>query len=265
MCSRELRAAGLHLDRISGVSLGSLIAAATAAEFEPDYLREAFERHFVLSSPTRNFALPIFSIIRGAKVRRLLSEEFGDRLIEGLPRRFFCISCDLVAREAFVHRTGRVADAVYASLAIPGVFPPVVTGEGRLLVDGGVLNNLPVERMARLGEGPVIAVDVGGRSDTPPRELRPQLERALRGVRHALTGSEARLPRLGETIVRTMMVGSSDTTAAARLHADLLITPDVNGIALMDWGAIELSIERGRLAARAALADAPNLHTLGAI
>lgn len=261
----ELRAAGLQLDRISGVSLGSLIAAATAAEFEPDYIREAFERHFVLSSPTRDFAPPIFSIIRGAKVRRLLGEEFGDLLIEGLPRRFFCVSCDLAAREAFVHRTGRVADAVYSSLAIPGVFPPVVTSEGRLLVDGGVLNNLPVERMARLGEGPVIAVDVGGRSESPARELRPHLERGLRRVRRALTGSEAHVPRLGETIVRTMMVGSSDTTAAARLHADLVITPDVNGIALMDWGAIEVSIERGRVAARAALAKAPNLRTLGAI
>ena len=98
-----------------------------------------------------------------SRLRRLLHDALGDRRIEQLPMRFFCLSCDLIAREAVLHRTGPVADAVYASAAIPGVFPPVATTDGRLLVDGGVLDNLPVATMARTGEGPVIAVDVTGR------------------------------------------------------------------------------------------------------
>jgi NTE family protein len=151
---------------------------------------------------------------------------------------------------------------VYSSLAIPGVFPPVATDGGRLLVDGGVLDNLPVETMARTGEGPVIAVDVGVgvRGAPTPRAQRRRAAQLSRSMRRFLTGNEAQIPRLGETIVRTVMVGSSDTAAAARTHADLVITPDVEGIALMDWKAIDRSRELGRQAARAALEAAPDLH-----
>jgi NTE family protein len=258
----ELQSAGLRFDRIGGVSLGALVAAAFAAGFDPDYIKDQFQRGFVATNPTNDYGPPVFSIIRGAKTRRGIHQEFGDRLIEELPTRFFCVSCDLAAREPVVHRTGLLADAVYSSLAIPGVFPPVATTEGRLLVDGGVLNNLPVETMARTGEGPVIAVDVAvnfGGTQTR-RDERPRLAGVTRVMRRVLTGSEATIPHLGETIVRAVMVGSSDTAAAARTHADLVITPDMGGIALMDWKAIDRSREIGRRAARAALEGAPDLH-----
>lgn len=261
----ELRAAGLRFDRVGGVSLGSLVAAATAAEFTTEYMYDSFRRGFVESSPSRDFVPPAYSLIRGAKARRLLLEAFGDRRIEELPLRFFCISCDLVSREAVLHRVGPVIDAVYPSLAIPGVFPPVATADGRLLVDGGVLDNLPVATMARKGEGPVIAVDVTGRMGQFKATERPGLARLGRPIRRALTGNDAEIPHLGETIVRTVMVGSTDTVAAARLHADLVITPQVEGIGLMDWGALPRVAELGRSAAREALAAHPDLASRLAI
>jgi NTE family protein len=260
----ELRSAGLHFDRIAGVSLGSLIAAATAMGLEAESAYEAFKRNFVTTNPTNDFTIPAYSLVRGAKTRRLLSQEFGDRRIEELPLRFFCLSSDLVAREPVIHRTGPVADAVFASLAIPGVFPPVATADGRLLVDGGVLDNLPVATMARTGEGPVIAVDVTGRMGQFAPARRQGLERLGRPMRRALTGSEAAIPRLGETIVRTLTVGSSDTVVAARLHADLVITPAVESVGLMDWRALPRVRELGRAATREALAgDSDVLKRLG--
>ena len=72
-------------------------------------------------------------------------------------------------------------------------------------------------------------------------------------MRRALTGSEAELPRLGETIVRTVMVGGTDTVAAAREHADLVITPEVEGVGLMDWKRLDAVRELGRQAAQEAL------------
>ena len=157
-----------------------------------------------------------------------------------------------------LHTTGPVVDAVYPSLAIPGVFPPVPR-DGRLLVDGGVVDNLPVATMARAGEGPVIAVDVTGRLGGLRRGQRPAVARLGRPLRRTLTGSEAEIPRLGETIVRTVTVGSSDTVAVARLHADLVITPRVDRIALMDWKALPRAVELGRQAARESLAADPSL------
>ncbi len=255
----ELQAAGLRFDRMAGVSLGALIAAAGATGLESDALADACEESFVATNPTRDVTLPAFSLIRGAKTRGLLRLRFGDVRIEELPKRFFCLSCDLIRREAVVHRTGRVRDAVYSSLAIPGVFPPVSDGNGRLLVDGGVLDNLPVTTMARTGEGPVIAVDVTGPVGQFKRARRPQLARLGRPVRRVLTGSDAMIPRLGETIVRSVTVGSIDTVAAARLHADVVITPAVAEIGLLDWKALPRVRELGREAARQALAADPDL------
>ena len=190
---------------------------------------------------------------------------FGELRIEELPLRFFCLSCDLIAREAVLHRTGRVVDAVYPSAAIPGVFPPVATRDGRLLVDGGVLDNLPVATMARTGEGPVIAVDVSGRVGQFRRPERPGITRLRRPIRRALTGSDAEIPRLGETIMRTVTVGSIDTFAAAHLHADLVIAPRIEGIGLLDWKALLRVVELGRRAAREALAAQPDLASRLAI
>jgi predicted acylesterase/phospholipase RssA/CRP-like cAMP-binding protein len=255
----ELQAAGLRFDRAAGVSLGSLVAATTAAGFTSEEAYDAFKRNCVDTNPSNDFVLPAYSLIRGAKTRRLLHDAFGDRRIEELPLRFFCLSCDLVARKAVVHRTGPVVDAVYPSLAIPGVFPPVATRDGRLLVDGGVLDNLPVATMARTGEGPVIAVDVTGRMGQFRGPRRPRMTHLARRIRGVLTGSEAEIPRLGETIVRTVTVGSSDTVAAARLHADLVITPQVDDVGLMDWKALPRVRELGRQAARDALAAHPEL------
>jgi predicted acylesterase/phospholipase RssA len=254
----ELREAGLQFDRVAGVSLGSLIAAMMAAGFSTGETYEVFQHGFVDTNPSNDFVPPVYSLIRGAKTRRLLHEVFGTRRIEELPLRFFCMSCDLVAREAVSHRTGPVADAVYSSLAIPGVFPPVAS-DGRLLVDGGVLDNLPVAAMARTGEGPVIAVDATGRTGTLERRQRPAGARLGRLVRRILTGSEAEIPRLRETILRTMTVGSIDTVAAARLHSDLVITPHVEQIGLMDWKALPRVVELGRRAAREALQANPEL------
>ena len=255
----ELRAAGLRFDRIGGVSLGSLVAAAVAADFTAEGMYEAFERNFVATNPSNDFVPPAYSLIRGGKTRRLLDEGFGELRIEELAMRFFCLSCDLIAREPVLHRTGPVVDAVYPSLAIPGVFPPVATEDGRLLVDGGVLDNLPVATMARSGEGPVIAVDVTGRMGQFKRAERPGLARVGRPIRRALTGSDEEIPRLGETIVRTVTVGSIDTVAAARLHADLLITPRIEGIGMLEWKALPRVVELGRRAARDALAADPDL------
>jgi len=148
---------------------------------------------------------------------------------------------------------------VFASLAIPGVFAPVPGPDGRLLVDGGVLDNLPVATMARRGEGPVVAVDVTGAVGQFRRPRRPGAARIARPLRKLLTGSEAEIPHLGETLMRTVMVGSSDTAAAARLHADVVITPQVDGVGLMDWKAIAQVRELGRRAARDALAADPDL------
>ncbi|MGE5746218.1 MAG: patatin-like phospholipase family protein [Solirubrobacterales bacterium] len=245
--------AGLVIDRVGGVSLGGLVAGAVATGAGRDTLHTIFKEGIVERNPTGDYALPLYALLRGNRTRGLLAEHFGEQRIEELPMRFFCLSCDLVAREAVVHRSGVVHEAVYASLAIPAVFPPVATQDGRLLVDGGVLDNLPVATMAATGQGPVVASDVTGQMGAFRRPARRRLAKLTRPLRRALTGTESELPRLGETILRTVVVGSTDTVAAARQHADIVITPQVDGVGLMDWKRIDEVREMGRRTAQEAL------------
>ena len=254
----ELVEAGIKIDRVGGVSLGSIVGAGFAAGRSPAEISEVFRAGFLDVNPTGDYTIPVFSMIRGARTRNLLEGYLGERRIEELHRRFFCVSCDLVGRDAVVHRVGRMRDAVLASLSIPGVFPPVVTPDGRLLVDGGVLDNLPVGTMAASGEGPVIAVDVTGEAGSFRKPVRPGIERLGSPFRRYLTGSEADVPRLAETIVRTLTLGSADTAEAARRHADLVIQPDVGGVGLLDWRQLDHVRHSGRQAARKALESNPD-------
>jgi predicted acylesterase/phospholipase RssA len=253
----ELKVAGVRVDRIGAVSLGAIVGAAIACDFDDEQISDGLRAGFAETNPSGDFTLPLFSLVRGRRARSLLDQYFGGRRIEELPKRFFCVSCDLISHESVVHRTGPLSDAVYASLAIPGVFAPIPTADGRLLVDGGVLDNLPVATMARSAEGPVIAVDVSGRTGSFKRPARPGVARLATPMRRFLTGSDAEVPRLGETVVRTVTVGSIDTVAAARRHADLVIQPRVEGIGLLDWRQLDAARVAGREAARTALAGAP--------
>jgi predicted acylesterase/phospholipase RssA/CRP-like cAMP-binding protein len=252
----ELRAAGVQIDRVAGASMGALVAAAVAQQLDDAAMYEVFHRNFVARNPSGDYTLPAYSLIRGRRTARLLHETFGATRIEQLPLRFFCVSADLNSRSLVVHRGGLLREALLASLAIPGVFPPIPTPDGRLLVDGGVLDNLPVETMARDAEGPVIAVDVTRAG--PWRAQRKGARSAWRARALSLiSGQRGEVPRLGETMLRTLVVGSRDTAASAHRYADLVITPKVGQVGLLDWKRLPGIREAGRAAVRSLLEDDP--------
>ena len=121
--------------------------------------------------------------------------------------------------------------------------PPQVRGR-KLFIDGSLVDNLPVKAMADMGEGPIIAVDVKA---TPKRpENRPVKAR----------GRDDRLlqpPRLGQTLGRLLLLGSENTTHAARRYADLVIRPHAEGVGLLEFASLDTAREAGRAAARQAL------------
>jgi NTE family protein len=254
----ELRRSGIAIDRIAGVSLGSLVAASAARGDTADESYAHFRHYFVEQNPSNDYTLPLVALIRGRKTARLIEEVFGRTRIEELQIPFFCTSVDLMCREPVVHRTGPVAQAILASLSIPGVFPPVIDRHRRVLVDGGVIDNLPVRVMAEDGGGPVIAVDVSNIAGVPRTATRRgALASTSRVLRRWITGSGEALPPLPETIVRCMTLGSADTAALARQHADLVITPNVSGIGLLDWRRLPEMRTAGVAATQTALQQHP--------
>jgi NTE family protein len=259
----ELIRAGIRIERAAGVSLGAIVAALLARGDSPAEIVETLEHGFMTQKPTNDYTLPMVSLIRGRKTARMLLGEFGSQRIEELEIPFACTSSDLVNRRLVVHRTGSLNDALRASLSIPGVFPPTIDRHGRLLVDGGVLDNLPLRATLDAGDGPVIAVDVTNTTLVQPPPARLGWgSSAVHAVRRAITGTAAPLPRLTETIVRCMTFASADTVRASRQHADLVITPDTSGIGLMDWRRLPEMRAAGVAAARQALSEHPDFLSL---
>jgi NTE family protein len=227
--------AGFVLDRIGGCSMGSLIAAMAACGRDAEEIAAACREELVRRSPFNDYTLPRVALIRSRKAGAMLERIFSDALVEELERPLFTVSADLLSSRLVVHRRGTVVSAVGASMSIPGVAPPV-RRLGGLLVDGGVLNNLPVDHMAETGEGPVVAVDVIRRLEAP-RE-----------------GEEPPLPSITETLARATVLGSVERAERNRALARLLIAPDVQDVALREWSALERAVDAGRRAAEDALA-----------
>jgi NTE family protein len=228
-----LAEAGFELDRIGGCSMGAFVAAMAAEGREATELRDRCAQEFVRRSPFNDYTLPRVSLIRSRKAAAMLERVFGDDVIEALERPLFTVSADLLSSTVVVHRRGRIVDGVGASMSIPGVAPPVLRG-GRLLVDGGVLNNLPVDHMAETGEGPVVAVDV------------------IRRLEEA-DGGEPTLPSIAETLARASVLGSVERAERNRALALVLVTPEVQAIGLREWAALDTAVEAGRRATTAVL------------
>jgi NTE family protein len=226
---RALREARVPIDFVGGSSIGAIIAGGVAMDWSDEAMRECYRRCFVSSNPVNDYTFPRVALTRGRKVLRLLEREYGEAAIEDLRRPYFCISANLSTGKALEHRRGRLAHALRASVAIPGVMPPVFREEG-VLVDGAVINNLPVDVMCKHAPGFVIGCDVG-----------------------ADRGFGRQRINIFQILMRAGMVNSNSTAAAQRALADVLLKPPLNDIDLLDWGAFDGAIELGYGYARAAL------------
>ena len=235
-----LEEAGLAIDRVGGVSIGAFIGSLYAGGASPAELRELCNKELVHAHPFADYTVPRFGFIKGRRAEQMMHRLFGDQKFEHLNRGMFCLSADLISAESVVHRWGHLAPAVGASMRIPGIAPPASTA-GRLLVDGGILNNLPVDVMADDAEGPVIAIDVMRR---PPG----------RGGQTGDVPSDPAIPGVIETLARTAALTGWSRGRANALLADLVISPDVDGIGMFEWRRIDGAIEKGRRAALDALA-----------
>ena len=251
----ELIKAGLTIDRIGGCSMGAIVGALFAVGLEADEIAAKLRAEFVDRNPLNDYTLPLAALVRGRKAEGMLRRLFGHRLIEELDREFFCVSCDMVSSELVVHRQGDLAAAVGASACLPGIAPPYAA-DGRLLVDGGVRDNLPVASMAARGEGPILAVDVSSRFEPPNRTAangRPGLRAIAERMRRAIVGWDEPRPSFPETLTRIVVLGSVDTAEAAQTHADAVIAPQVQGIGLTQFDRISQIRRQGAAAARDAL------------
>ncbi|MFM9139116.1 MAG: patatin-like phospholipase family protein, partial [Solirubrobacterales bacterium] len=192
---------GISVDRIGGTSMGGIVASLYAYGLNAEQRRRAAAAFFSPRVRHRYQVPPRSALARTEGAEEMMNKVFGDAMIETLPIDLYTVAADMVEAEMVVQRRGRVADAALSTARIPAMLPPG-RFDGRLLVDGGLIRNLPVGVMADMEEGPVVAIEVGGRFE-------PEIED------DGLPG----LPGVGETLMRSVLLGSASMAESVTARA----------------------------------------------
>jgi len=264
---RALEERGVRPDIVCGTSIGALVGAFYASG-DLDNL-EQWVTSLTWTTVVRLMDLTWRGgFIRGARVFDLFRRNFEEREIQALPVTYGAVATELASGRELWLREGKIFDAVRASCSMPGVFTPVVR-EGTVVVDGGLVNPVPVSMCRALGAELVIAVDLSwaklgpyrelGRGEAPEREVAP---RELPGWVGKLAGSWVRrqseakaeelvsIPSIFEVFTTALDIVEMKV-ARSRLAgdpADVLITPLLPDFATMDFHRAKEAIPEGRAA-----------------
>ncbi|MFQ6033884.1 MAG: patatin-like phospholipase family protein [Candidatus Bipolaricaulia bacterium] len=179
----------IPIDTIVGTSMGAMVGGVYAAGVSTERIEEEWLKTDIMRV-ARSFlpTFPLHGWSSGSTLYRALQSLVGDARIEELPLKFAAVATDIETGEEVVIQEGLLVDAIRASSSVPGLFVPVEL-DGRFLVDGGLVNPLPVDVARRLGAEIVIAVDVGYYPRRIERKPGPGFtERAIRFVEERFGG-----------------------------------------------------------------------------
>lgn len=233
-----LAEARVPIDFVGGTSMGAIIAAGVALGWSQVELDTRLRKAFVDSNPLADYRLPVVAMTYGHIVERRLAEHFGDARIEDMRLPFFCVATDLASGKQRIYRSGLVREALRASIALPGILPPVVDMDA-VLVDGAVLNNLPTDIMGAMHRGVTIGVDVAQAEMLHAADFASPPGFAGWVFRHGLKAP----PPIVSLLIRTATIGIDP--AAGHKGCDILITPDLGNVEIRDWKAYDAAVHAG--------------------
>lgn len=240
---RALNEAGVPIDMVGGTSFGALAATGLARNMSDAESFAELRIAFACEDPLGDYTLPIVSLVRGEHLDEVLRNHLP-MSIEDLWLPFFAVSSDLSASRVKVHDRGPLWQAIRASVSLPGILPPSLDN-GHLLVDGGVMNNLPIDIMHERLQGAIIAVDltVDTLAQTTYRRIPGCLEyladRFLPGRRTDMT------PTLSRIILQVTTLASRKEVQHARKLAALYLNPPLESFDLLDWHRMREIAEAG--------------------
>jgi NTE family protein len=235
---RALTEAGIPIDGIVGTSAGAVVGGLLARLGDPVEAQRQTLEWFERARWRRDFNPPSVSFMSGRTMTEGLQELADDLNIEDLPIDFAAVSCDLVTATPYIHVRGPLWQAVRSSGSVPGLFPPLAI-DGHLLVDGGLVANLPIEiARVRHPNARLIAVEVGDPTDIDVGGLDGSgIVNGWQRLRSRGTGGAS----LGRLMMRLTELGRHDSNQLA----DVLISPDVRGFGLVDTKNAAQIAQRG--------------------
>jgi len=260
---RALDEAGIKPDLIAGCSIGAVVGAAYAAGRLDQLETWARSLDWKRMLKLMDFGLR-GGLIKGKRVREVFREQFVEREFSELDVPFGAVATDFHSGQEIWLREGKVSTAVGASVAVPGLFQPVLHEE-RYLVDGSVVNPVPVSLCRAMGADIVVAVDIG--SDLIGRYVREDdrapTEVSSRGIvgrvlsRYAKPSEPQAEPELARPSLLETLMGAINIMqvriARSRLAGeppDVLLTPRLGHLGLLDYHRADYAIAEGREAVR---------------
>ena len=251
---RALLELGFAVDMIGGTSMGGVIGTVMADAMPPDEIVAWTERYF---PDALDYTLPVVSLTKGNRIARSARATFGERDIEDLWRTYFALSTDLTTSRSHIHDTGSIVLAIRATSAIPGVMPPVPFGDA-LLIDGGVLNNLPMDvAREKAPAGRLVAVDVA-----PPRGPGAHGDYGLsvsgwEALRSRFRSGRSPYPNISAVLMRSMITASMRSRDDQVLNglADCYLDLDMRGVSMLEFDHPADVAQRGYETALPLVAD----------
>jgi predicted acylesterase/phospholipase RssA/CRP-like cAMP-binding protein len=252
---RALREAGIPIDLIGGTSQGGLMACQYAMGWDDATLvaknRAAISHRF-------DYTFPITALMAGAEMTEVVQEMFGDAQLEDMWIPCFCITTNLSRATMMVHDRGPAWKYTRATTSLPGVLPPVIV-DGEMLLDGGLLNNLPTDVMRERGDcGVVIACDVASaigavRGHNPPYESSISGWKVLWRRLNPFS-TPLKVPTIGQIMTRVAVINDAQRVQTARELADFYLRLDLRRYGILEFGALEQIVAAGYQAAQQTVA-----------
>ena len=241
---RRMLELGIPIDYTGGTSIGAIMAACISMDLPYQEFYQLAKSGFVQDRILADRTVPLVSYYAGRRLERALERAFGTLHLEDLWINFYCVSSNLSRAGMVVHRTGLLRRWIRASISLPGAFPPVVSGDD-LLVDGGVMNNLPIDVMAGFGVHRIYAVNLSAeKSYSLNYERVPSTMKLLRN-RFAARDKKIKVPGLMTIITKSIMLASYQRMGEVTEQAFMVLTPPVQHMSLLDFKKLDEGIALG--------------------
>jgi NTE family protein/lysophospholipid hydrolase len=236
--ARALREARVPIDMIGGTSIGAVMASLVAMGQDWDQMLETNREAWLRTKPHKEYSLPFISLIRSRRLDSMARKIWGEIEIEDLWISFFCVSCNLSTASTVIHERGPLWKAIRASASLPGVFVPVLS-EGNILVDGGLVNNLPGDIMRERACRTLIVVDVGSEQEFIFKL--PEFPSPWQILRSRILPFAARIemPNIVDVLIRTTDVSSSQKTRDVKRNADVCLRPPIDAYGVLQFESLD--------------------------
>ena len=236
----------IPVDMIYGCSGGSIIGSLFAMGLSAEAIGQSCISKFDQYKPLTHYSAPLISLIDDKYIWKIARELYNDQQIEDLAINFACIASDIVKAQKIIHRSGSVAQSVISSMSIPGIFPPVIQ-DGKFLVDGGILENLPIHSMRESFRGHIIAIDASPTEEFMhlriPSSMPSTLD-ILKSWVNPLRKNKA-MPNIKDIITRSVLLSGVQQRLQAAQETPFFMGMPVEDFDILDTSKIAKIIEIG--------------------